>query len=125
MKIAKYFLLLAPFFQSALPAAEQARVQGDIVVYGGTSAGVVAAIRAAQSGKKVYLVSPDVCLGAMTSSGLGMTDSGRTQAIGGLAREFYKRVYAEYQKPENWFAEKPVLRKMYCVDNLVARENES
>jgi len=109
MKIAKFLFLLAPFFQAALPlpAAENAQFQGDIVIYGGTSAGVVAAIRAAQSGKKVYLVSPDTRLGAMTSSGLGMTDSGRTQAIGGLSREFYKRVYAEYQKPENWFAEKP------------------
>lgn len=70
----------------------------DIVVYGGTSGAVVSAIRAAQSGKKVFLVSPDTNLGAMSSSGLGMTDSGNTAAIGGLSLEFYKRVYAEYQK---------------------------
>ncbi len=80
--------------------------EGDIVIYGGTSGAVVSAIRAAKSGKKVYLVSPDLNLGAMSSSGLGMTDSGNTDVIGGLSREFYKRVYAEYKKDANWYAEK-------------------
>lgn len=109
MRITKLFILLASVFQSAfiLSAAPKSEFEGDIIVYGGTSAGVVSAIRAAQSGKRVYLVSPDMSLGAMSSSGLGMTDSGRTQSIGGLSREFYKRVYAEYQKPQNWYAEKP------------------
>ena len=80
--------------------------EGDVIVYGGTSGAVVAAIRAAKSGKKVFLVSPENNLGAMSSSGLGMTDSGKTHVIGGLSREFYKRIYKEYQKPENWYAEK-------------------
>lgn len=80
--------------------------KADIIVYGGTSAGVVSAIRGAKSGKKVVLISPTQELGAMSSSGLGMTDSGKTEAIGGLSLEFYKRVYAEYQKPENWYAER-------------------
>ncbi len=80
--------------------------EGDVIVYGGTSAGVVSAIRVAKSGKKVYLVMPELNMGAMSSSGLGFTDSGRTYAIGGLSREFYHRVYKEYLKPENWFAEK-------------------
>lgn len=80
--------------------------KGDVIVYGGTSAAVVSAIRIAKEGKKVYLVSPDMNLGAMSSSGLGMTDSGKTAVIGGLSREFYKRIYKEYQKSKNWFAEK-------------------
>ena len=97
---------MALSFAFSANAKEQEIYEGDIVIYGGTSGAVIAAIRAAKSGKKVYMVSPDVNLGAMSSSGLGMTDSGNTAAIGGLSREFYKRVYAEYKKDANWYAEK-------------------
>lgn len=97
---------MAISFALSANAKAQEVYEGDIVIYGGTSGAVVAAIRAAKSGKKVYMVSPDVNLGAMSSSGLGMTDSGNTAAIGGLSREFYKRVYAEYKKDSNWYAEK-------------------
>jgi hypothetical protein len=38
----------------------------------------------------------------MTSSGLGFTDTGNKEVIGGLAREFYQRVYNYYQQPETW-----------------------
>lgn len=99
--------LVCPLFALSANAGEKKECyDADIVVYGGTSGAVVSAIRAAQSGKKVFLVSPDTNLGAMSSSGLGMTDSGNTAAIGGLSLEFYKRVYAEYQKDSNWYAEK-------------------
>ncbi|MBQ2722075.1 MAG: FAD-dependent oxidoreductase [Opitutales bacterium] len=92
---------------SSVPQVQVKNVyQGDVIIYGGTSGAVVAAIRAAKSGKKVFLVSPEENLGAMTSSGLGMTDSGKTHAIGGLSREFYKRVYQEYKDPKHWYAEK-------------------
>lgn len=74
----------------------------DIVVYGGTSAGVTAAVQAAKEGKSVVLIAPEGRLGAMSSAGLGMTDSGKTATIGGLSREFYHRVWREYQKPETW-----------------------
>ena len=74
----------------------------DIVVYGGTSAGVTAAVQAAKEGKSVVLIAPEGRLGAMSSAGLGMTDSGKTATIGGLSREFYHRVWREYRKPETW-----------------------
>ena len=86
--------------------APAAAFSGDVVIYGGTSAAVVSAIRAAKSGKKVYMVSPDMELGAMSASGLGFTDSGKTAVIGGLSREFYKRVYKEYLKPQNWYVQR-------------------
>jgi len=89
-----------------ISGAPAASFSGDVVIYGGTSAAVVSAIRAAKSGKKVYMVSPDMELGAMSSSGLGFTDSGKTAVIGGLAREFYHRVYKEYLKPQNWYVQK-------------------
>jgi arylsulfatase A-like enzyme len=74
----------------------------DVVVYGGTSAAVIAAIRAAMLGADVVVVSPDKHLGGLTSGGLGYTDSGNTRAIGGLARDFYRRVWRHYQQPEAW-----------------------
>ena len=74
----------------------------DVVIYGGTSAAVVAAIRAALLGADVVIVSPDKHLGGLTSGGLGYTDSGNTRAIGGLAREFYRRVWRHYQQPGAW-----------------------
>jgi hypothetical protein len=76
--------------------------EADIVVYGGTSAGVVAAVQAARMGKSVILVSPDQHLGGLSSSGLGFTDSGNTRAVGGLAREFYERIYRYYGDPVAW-----------------------
>jgi hypothetical protein len=76
--------------------------EADIVVYGGTSAGVVAAVQAAKMGKSVILVGPDIHLGGLSSGGLGYTDSGNTKAVGGMAREFYQRVYQHYNSPEAW-----------------------
>lgn len=74
----------------------------DLIVYGGTSAAVTAAIQAEKMGKSVAIVCPDRRLGGLSSNGLGFTDSGNTSTIGGLAREFYRRVYAEYQKESTW-----------------------
>lgn len=74
----------------------------DVVIYGGTSAGVTAAVQAARMGKRAVIVNPERHLGGMSASGLGMTDNGSTESIGGVAREFYRRVYRHYQKPEAW-----------------------
>jgi hypothetical protein len=74
----------------------------DLVVYGGTSAGVVAAVQAKRMGKSVIVVCPDRHLGGLSSGGLGFTDTGDKSVIGGLAREFYHRVWLHYQEPETW-----------------------
>lgn len=74
----------------------------DLVVYGGTAAAVSAAIQADRMGLRTALVSPDKHLGGMVSSGLGWVDSKDGRAVGGLAREFHKRVWRHYRKPESW-----------------------
>ena len=74
----------------------------DVIVYGGTSAAITAAVQVAKMNKSVMIVSPDKHLGGLTSGGLGWTDTGNKQAIGGLAREFYHRVYQYYQQEETW-----------------------
>ncbi|MBX3435641.1 MAG: FAD-dependent oxidoreductase [Pirellulales bacterium] len=76
-----------------------------MVVYGGTSAAVTAAVEAARMGKSVVLVSPDAYLGGMTSNGLGWTDIGNRDTIGGLSREFYGAVYNHYLNPAAWTLE--------------------
>jgi hypothetical protein len=48
------------------------------------------------------MVSPDTHLGGLTSGGLGFTDTGKKEAIGGLAREFYHRVWQHYQDDAAW-----------------------
>jgi hypothetical protein len=79
----------------------------DIVVYGGTSAGVIAAVQAGRMGKKVILVEPTKHLGGMTTGGLGATDTGNQKAIGGVAREFYRRILKYYRDKSVWKYETP------------------
>ena len=86
---------------AGLAVAQQAH-EADIIVYGGTSAGVVAAVQAVKMGKSVILVSPDKHLGGLSSGGLGYTDSGKADSIGGLSREFYERVYSLYSGGGAW-----------------------
>jgi len=74
----------------------------DVIVYGGTSSAVSAAVQVTRMGKSVIIVSPDKHLGGMTSSGLGFTDTGNKEVIGGIAREFYQLLYQHYMKPESW-----------------------
>ena len=78
------------------------KFSADIIVYGGTSSGVIAAVEAVKSGKSVILVGPDVHLGGLSASGLGYTDVGNKAAIGGLSREFYHRVWKHYNDTTNW-----------------------
>jgi hypothetical protein len=76
--------------------------QYDVVVYGGTSAGVTAAIQVRRMGKSVVLIEPGQHLGGLTTSGLGWTDAGDKAVIGGLAREFYQRIKRHYDQPKAW-----------------------
>jgi hypothetical protein len=74
----------------------------DIVIYGGTSSGIAAAIQASRMGKSVILIEPSNRLGGLTTGGLGQTDIGNKQAIGGISREFYQHIKKYYTGPEHW-----------------------
>lgn len=103
----RYFLLLIlmlPFLYACDQPVDT--FKANVIIYGGNSAAVIAAVEVAQSGKSVIVVSPDKHLGGLTSGGLGFTDSGNTGAIGGLAREFYHRVWLHYNDPSAWDWEK-------------------
>lgn len=74
----------------------------DIIVYGGTSGGVTAAVQAARDGRTVILISPTPHLGGLTTSGLGWTDLGSNSILGGLSRDFYRRIYRHYEPESAW-----------------------
>lgn len=87
----------------------------DVVIYGGTSAGITSAIQTARMGHTAVLIEPTQHLGGLTTGGLGATDIGNKKAIGGISREFYAAVFQYYSDPTKWkqetrdayFARKP------------------
>jgi hypothetical protein len=85
----------------------------DICIYGGTSAGVIAAYTAKKMGKTVILIEPGRHLGGMSSGGLGFTDIGNKYVVTGLARDFYRRVGKQYGKFEQWIFEPKVAEAIF------------
>ncbi len=101
MKIYLYLLLLAPFLFIQCEN-NSAGDSYDLVIYGGTSGGIAAAIQASRMGKSVIIVEPGSRIGGLTTGGLGQTDIGNKAAIGGISREFYQRIKLYYDNPDHW-----------------------
>ncbi len=98
---------MALFFIATLSNVHGAEPETyDVVVYGGTSAGIVAGIQAGAMGKSVIVIEPTDREGGLTTGGLGQTDIGNKQVIGGLSREFYERIAAHYSNADSWKWEK-------------------
>ncbi len=98
------FALMPLAIMGAAPvnAETEEETEFDVVVYGGTSGGVVAAVQAARMGKSAIIVNHYRHIGGLTSSGLGRTDTGRIATIGGVSREFYQRVRDYYRDEDVW-----------------------
>ncbi len=80
--------------------------EADVIIYGGTCAAVTAAVQVKKMGRSVIVVSPDKHLGGLSSGGLGFTDTGNKAVIGGLAREFYHRIWQHYDNQASWVWQK-------------------
>ncbi|GAB3641606.1 FAD-dependent oxidoreductase [Spirosoma arcticum] len=106
MKYITYLLCFIALFPATLFAQKAVVRRADVIIYGGTSAAVIAAVQVKKMGKSVIIVSPDKHLGGLSSGGLGYTDTGNKEVIGGLSREFYSRLYSHYQKDASWNWEK-------------------
>ena len=115
MKNALFVLLTLPL--SSLGANHRF----DVVVYGGTAGGVMAAVSAAREGLNTALLEPGHHIGGMVSGGLGWTDYGKKEVIGGYALEFYLRLgrhnqLAAYGQEIGWIHEphvaENILREM-------------
>lgn len=112
------FLFLLLFITCAAPPTEPEVLTYDVCVYGGSSAGVMAAYTASKLGKSVLLVSSDDHLGGLSASGLGSTDIGNKYAVTGMARDFYRRLGQYYGKLESWTFEPGVAEDLF--DEYVA-----
>lgn len=77
-----------------LPQEPVEDLQVDVMIYGATPSGVMAALSAARPGTEVVLVEPSAHVGGMMSSGLSATDYGHVAMMGGLTRDFFDRTEA-------------------------------
>jgi hypothetical protein len=105
--------LMAAFVLVAESISAQRIIETDVCIYGGTSAGVIAAYTTQKLGKKAVLIEPGRHLGGMSSGGLGYTDIGNKYAITGLARDFYRRIGQHYGKFEQWTFEPHVAEDIF------------
>jgi len=108
---------------SLLVTPLRAQENFDVLVYGGTPGGLIAAVAAARMGNTVAVLEPSRHLGGMMSGGLTRTDIGRPETIGGLAREFFDRVLAYYR--QTYGADSPQVRDCrngYYFEPHVAEE---
>ena len=96
------FLVVVALLTLLQACGNSATYKADVIIYGGTSAAVTAAVEVVKSGKKAIIVSPDTHLGGLSSGGLGYTDTGNKATIGGLSREFYHRVWLHYNDSSSW-----------------------
>ncbi|MEP0366900.1 MAG: FAD-dependent oxidoreductase [Cyclobacteriaceae bacterium] len=85
----------------------------DLIVYGSTSSGIIAAYTARMKGLDVLLVSPNGHIGGLTTGGLGYTDIGNKYAISGLAKDFYRRIGSKYGAFERWIFEPNVATEVF------------
>jgi hypothetical protein len=99
----------------AAPAAQRSAPESpyDLVVYGGTAGGVITAVAAAREGLTVALLEPGRHVGGMVSGGLGWTDYGRKEVIGGYSLEFFERVGAKYGRAIEWHFESHVAEAVF------------
>lgn len=97
------FLLMNVVLAGQVDADKSAATREyDVVVYGGTSAGIAAAVQVRRQNRSVIVLEPSRRIGGLTTGGLGQTDIGNKAAIGGIAREFYQRIRQYYEQPSSW-----------------------
>ena len=103
MRYLLFLLILSTLFTFCdSPSNDPSKDEFDIVIYGGTSAAVIAAVQAKKMDHSVAIVCPEQQLGGMTAGGLGWTDAGKQHVIGGLSRNFYERIYQKYLDSTRW-----------------------
>jgi len=95
-------IILALFVSILFENEIKSQNEYDVVIYGGTSAGIAAAIQSSRLDKSVLLIEPTNRIGGLTTGGLGATDIGNKVAIGGISREFYENIRKYYSDSNNW-----------------------
>ncbi len=88
-------------------------IEKNLIIYGGTPAGITAAIQATRMGLTVAIIEFSKNIGGMTASGLGATDLGAEAAVGGLSREFYQEIAKYYGREKQWKFEPKAARYVF------------
>ncbi len=70
----------------------------DVVIYGGTPAGLSAAATVTRQGATAIVIEPTSHIGGMITGGIAITDTGTPQFIGGIAAEFFDETASENRK---------------------------
>ncbi|HVJ46395.1 MAG TPA: FAD-dependent oxidoreductase, partial [Luteolibacter sp.] len=97
-------LLISSLLISSMTMPVVFSKEHDLVIYGGTSAAIAAAVQVKKMGGSVIIIEPTNRIGGLTTGGLGQTDIGNKQVIGGISRDFYRDVKKWYARPEAWTA---------------------
>jgi hypothetical protein len=105
--MAENFPGLHYFADSWIPTQPET-IHAQVIVYGGTAAGVFAAVAARRLGLSTCLLHPGKYVGGMTTGGLGWTDYGNKSIISGMARGFYRDLGRAYKCEEMWSFEPSV-----------------
>lgn len=85
----------------------------DLIVYGGTAGGVIAAVTAAREDLRIALLEPGNHLGGMVTGGLSATDHGEKEVVGGYSREFYERLGRHYGREIEWYPEPRIAERVF------------
>jgi len=89
-------LLSVLFVLSSIATTPSEDITADVAIYGGTPAGIAAALAAGRAGKQVVLIEPYSWIGGLVSNGLTHTDYHAYEGLTGTFLEFTKRVEAFY-----------------------------
>ena len=112
MKVQYHLFCLFILFFCTVARGQEVRT-ADICIYGGSSAGVIAAYTASKAGKSVILIEPGRRLGGLSSGGLGQTDIGNKYVVQGLALDFYRKLGKHYGGFEQWIFEPKVAEGIF------------
>jgi len=104
MKQSLFYILVGLFFSCCCLNAKE-KYDADILVYGATPAGITAAIQSSGMGYQTVIIEPGKHPGGAMSGGLGWSDIGNKETIGGLSLKFFQNVYQYYQQESVWDAQ--------------------
>ncbi len=101
------------YYQPRIGANAGREICADVVIYGATAAGIIAALQLVESGRTVAIAEFGRHIGGITCGGLGATDIGNKSAIGGMARKFYQKLGEQYGRDESWTFEPHVAERVF------------